>query len=767
MLSLRPPYQIYGNVVVGRDYTDPQQFWYFPGRPRLAVDEHGRPTLRLLLYRDLATVHDETATVGFLFFDTVLSLPDEDKTLQAIAGHLKRDLQLDAEPRLAPLPYRAGTVKLIFLDRVQQLEPPPGGGQGGGQGGGDQPEDWVSVLEGSGVPSLYGENRAIFSVGLTRKAADLVRGSFEGFLPAGVVYDLTYVAMQRAFEVHVEVDWHVVYDYVRTYEEHRFLFYSDDSEKIVAKLVESRVIKITGAIEGVGDEGMQAQFDEVRKQLATFVFEKFFEPKINPQDLLDGNIPRTIMGFLGDLRDGGLPAHFGCSKKELHDDELRTLSIDYTVDRAVERRIAPQGHLSAFWADFDPPVTADDVITVVDSEDSLWRTVSLQAVAVTTFGPSDVQDIVVEVAYGDWTDAGPGASARRSTILLDAAHPTGSVDHWYDPAVGPVAHFRYTVAFGPQAAVGQGVLMTSPWRDTPNGIALVNPAELYRVRSLLFQRSALLSAELFPEVLAHVRYTDAGTGWTFTDSGLLGASGTWTTTFRLPVGSPWEVEYRVEFPQPGAAPLASDWVSTTDDTVTIQDPRQNLFPVRILVGDRANLEELLVDLAYDDPDAGIHDEGSITISKDTVNEVRTWVFHRADPAKQRYRWSQTVIGSDGTVLAPGWVESEASTLVVGASYAAKWTIVPEVVGPPLAASGLARIVVSLRYDDDQHGYHAAKDVTFTAPGEGEGLPLTLQDPTLRSYTYSVRWILANGFEKTAGPLASTDTYLVVSSRPPL
>ena len=118
MLYLNPPFFSYEGVVVGRDYSDPLQFWYYPNRPRLATDEHGRPAIRFLVYKeDLDEIEgDDEVGAGFLFFDTVLSWPEE--TLKKVAQRLKQDLDLDGEPRLAPLLFKQGKTKLIFLDRV-------------------------------------------------------------------------------------------------------------------------------------------------------------------------------------------------------------------------------------------------------------------------------------------------------------------------------------------------------------------------------------------------------------------------------------------------------------------------------------------------------------------------------------------------------------------------------------------------------------------------------------------------------------------------
>ena len=60
--------------------------------------------------------------------DTVLSLPDEENTLNKIRARLKQDLDLSELPRLSPLQYRSGKVKLIFLDKISTppgADPPP------------------------------------------------------------------------------------------------------------------------------------------------------------------------------------------------------------------------------------------------------------------------------------------------------------------------------------------------------------------------------------------------------------------------------------------------------------------------------------------------------------------------------------------------------------------------------------------------------------------------------------------------------------------
>src|SRR5215210_3914334 len=79
MMYLHPPFYMYEGVPVVPDYSDPHQFYCLPNRPHLAVDEHNRPAIRFLVYKenlDEITPEEEHAT-GFLFFDTSLAWPEE------------------------------------------------------------------------------------------------------------------------------------------------------------------------------------------------------------------------------------------------------------------------------------------------------------------------------------------------------------------------------------------------------------------------------------------------------------------------------------------------------------------------------------------------------------------------------------------------------------------------------------------------------------------------------------------------------------------
>ena len=456
MLSLAPPYYIYQGVPVLADAQDPRQFHYLPNRPHFAVDEQNRPAVRFIALKDdpNAPATDDQVT-GFFFFDTSIDWPAE--TLTSVARKIQADHNLDQVPRLVPLLYRKGTVRLMFLDQMTpDPNAPPGSSDGSSSGtatgDGTGPvtpsEKWVTLLESSGVPSLYGENRAIFSAVLTKKATQLLYGAFDGFVPAGVVYDLTFDGLQPAFHIHIDVDWRQVYTFLKEKYAVDLLFFSNDVENIAQKLEEAKIIHFDAAIMGVGDEGLQGQFNDAKKQLTDFVLDNFFKPVPNP-NRPDTSVQDGVISVIQAIRDLGSPVNVGYQRIDLTDDELRTLNIDYDIAVAVERHIAPQGHLSMFFSDYN--LKRDDVVTIVDTADSVFRTADFQVVVSAPFSDDAIDAVTVDVAYGQ--PSPPPANAGLWSFLFR----DGNVQKrsgWYDPSVGDQVQYRYETVFHPAPTAG-------------------------------------------------------------------------------------------------------------------------------------------------------------------------------------------------------------------------------------------------------------------------------------------------------------------------
>lgn len=773
MLYLHPPFYMYEGVAVAPDYDDPYQFYYFPDRPHVAVD-NGHPAIRLLVYK--ANLDDlkpeEESVAGFFYFDTTLEWPEA--TLKKVAKKIQDDRNLDRLPRLSPLLYKSGTVRLIFLDKMTPPPTPPtggGGGTGPGGTGGDtgQPDRWVIKLDSSGVPSLYGENRAIFSTVLTKEATQLIFNAFDGFIPAGVVYDLNFVGMQRAFNVHVSADWEQVYHFLDEKFSLNLVFVNVEIENVVAEMIEKKLIKIEGTIEGVGDEGMENEFNAVRKELTQFVLEKFFNPVPSPDKQDVGkSTPDKAIDFLRNLQTiSMLWPSVGYSRRQVDITEIRTIDIDYTISRAVERKIAPQAHISMFFDDFH--LTRDQVVTVVNGPDDFWRTVDFNLAANADFDGDGLFGVGVDVAYGADSHPGPtGEPTVTWAALLNKAAPNFKKSSWFDPQAGRQYAYRYKTFFTPGAIPGPEQEVKSDWRRDTGNVLVVTPTELYQKRRVEFQLVKNFPGDLFPQAQVEIHYTDPQIGWAYHDSAAIDPSAPRAIfSFRARRAAPPTLSYRYVFAESGGS-RQTDWQTTDSDLVLVMDPRPNLFRVNILVaGDRSKIQELMLNFRYEDPVDGHEETKFIRLNKTNINDPQEWVFAPTDQKRHRYSYSQVLMDADGNLIETGQVQEEKNTLPVGVIYAKRWEVRPELVGPVLSENGLDKIKLSLHYRDEANNVSSEKQLIFVQPGKGEPWPLELKDPSARSYTYDVSYVMQNGFERKLGPLSSSDTFLTLSSVPPM
>ncbi len=771
MLYFHPPYYQYEGMTVLPDYSDPRQFYYFPNRPHLAVDEHGRPAIRFIAFKaDLDQVGpDEEHAVGFLVFDTSLDWPED--VVRKVGRKLQNDLQLTDPPRLAPLLFKSGTVRLMFLDKTTtppepkkdgQATPPPSTPPT--KPAAADEDRWVTALEASGIPSLYGENRAIFSATLSKEATQLMYGAFSGFVPAGVIYNLTFVAMQPAFNVHVEADWSQVYHYLAQRFSADLIFASIDIRDIVSELEENKLVTITASLEGVGEEGMEDEFNEVRKQLQDLVLDKFFKPAVNPNepkfDADDGGMiedARSIRNLINCWPSAGY------SRVELNESEIRTISIDYTVSRAVERTIAPQAHLSLFFEDYS--LTREQVVTVVEGDDAFWKETEFDLSINADFEHEGIAAVGVDVEYGQ---ASNGSVPSAWSFTLDKATPRVKRAAWYDEAAGHHFRYRYTVFFAPNAVPGPQRSISSGWIEHDGSQVVITPSDLYRLRQVEAQVVRSFPFDRYPQIYAHMQYKDANSNWTYSDSALLDqGNARLALAFRTAIDAPLDVDYRYTYLRANNEMIEGAWQTTDEDMVLVQDPVPSQLLVRLVVaGDRTKIANLIVDFKYDDDANDVHENSSVVMDSTTLSKPQQWTVQLANPTKRRYSYNQTLIDTDGNLSQTGWIEDERTTLPVGTVYARLMEVQPQLIGPALGAQQIESIVLHLRYADEANGVSADKQIVFAQPGKGESWSVQLKDASARDYSYEVVYVLNSGFERRIGPISSRDTFLIISSTLP-
>ncbi len=769
MLYLHPPFYEFEDVQIFSDFHDPLQFYYVPAAPHLATDEMGRPAIRFIAFKqnlDELEADDEEA-VGVLVFDTSLGWPEQ--TLESVRQKLRQELELDSEPRLVPLPYRDGTVQLTFLDRktASPIDPDDeNNGNTSSEEADETEQQWVPFLESSGIPSLYGENRAIFSAMLSKKATQLLFGAFEGFIPAGVVYNLTYGGMQRAFRVDVQADWETIYHHLNKSWNVDLVFVNVNTSDILDELEETQLITISSEVNALDDPSIVEEERAVREELQKFILDTFFEPITNPeqQDVGTGiseglSTARSIINMIHHWPT------VGYRRVELDVTRLKTLAIDYTVNQAVERRIAPQAHLSMFFEDFN--ITRDDIVTVVEGDDEFWQTVEFDLAVNANFADHGIHSVVMDVMYGD---GDPEEFDDFWSFLFDAEKDRAKRRAWYAPEIGHNFKYRYTINFLPDALPSPAHVLDSGWREHDSHLLVVSPAELYQARSINVAFGPNFPFDFFPQTVVKTRYVDQDSGWVYEESSILSQQKQAATyDFRVPASASRELLYQVTYLGADGdiiEPPAHEWRSTTDDTILVENPLDDFTITLVIGGDRTKIANLIVDLKYEDLEHSIIESTSIFINQANINERHSWNVPRRNPNLVRYQYSQTLVTVDGNVTYTGWQQSEAPTLIVGEVFAMMMNVHPEFIGPLLAENNVERIRLRLLYEDAQNDHQLENEMIFAGPGKGATWQLQLKDANARHYQYTIDYIMENGFTRTVGPIASRDNFLILSTVPP-
>ena len=221
ILYLTPPILVIEGVTVFPDHEDSLQYYCLPMMPRLTtikdpVTGENVPQIQVLKYRGTA------GNGGFLNFDCNIGL-DQDKR-DEIAEEIKHTMRLRETPHLGDVPFIDGSVRMLLFG-AESAEPAPAGHTGTTGGSGTPPiisstavttsptgnaagPKFVTKIDHSAKPALYGNNQAAFSVALDQSGVTVLEQALKGEMsPIGIVYALDYLALRPAYNVSVNVDW--------------------------------------------------------------------------------------------------------------------------------------------------------------------------------------------------------------------------------------------------------------------------------------------------------------------------------------------------------------------------------------------------------------------------------------------------------------------------------------------------------------------------------------------------------------------------------
>src|SRR5947209_3135602 len=775
MIYLKGPFPIINGVSLMPDHEDPNWFYYMPLAPRLtqALDAGAGqkvPQLQLLKFRGTA------GSGGFLNFDCNVGI--DGPQLDDIAEELKRMMHLRETPKLGPLPLVGGTVRLLLLGASTPDQPASGGkpaaGSSGSSGGSSSSSSataaaaaagpkFVTRIDQSAHPALYGDNQATFSVALDAPGVTVLEQALQGEMsPIGIVYSLDYLGLRPAYNVHLHIDWDRVQKSLDEQFGASFIFFSSQIDTAVDKLVENRAIQMevdTFVPEGEDDSSVIASRDRAVQEVREMITNAFFQPSIDPTkqgpDGWDkaGQFAERLSGLAA---TGGLGGCFSYKKTDYTRIDKKMLDVNMSERTTVRRSIYPQGHLAGLFQVLrDQHLDLNRFVVPVNLDDPWFQRRQVNVISRANFDEDSVNSLNVQLRYGN----------DGKSVLLEPNHLTDKVD-WASNLDGSSVKrdvsYQYTVSFKSVDGTQRPPSIDSPLLNTQTDNLEIDPRRLYSIIHVPITAVGF-PWQKYPTVQVQVRYTDEQNGLREQQSFLLNSDRTsqdWkvfvlnrqSTTF----------EYKLIFRGADGHDLEKAWVSTDQQQIIIRAP----FPSSRKVDVVANVswdkvQNVFVDLFYDDPADNISQQSSLSFSK-TDPMPKSFSVEMRDPSRRRVAYESTVLFTDGRMVqVPRSYTLDARIIVRSDSKGHKIVnIRPQ--AADFADLKIKQIVVQAKYEDLGNGLSFAGQSVLTKPESVGTFEFDYVDPNQSKYSYQASVQFTNGLSRDTDWQTSDDADLVIA-----
>jgi len=386
-----------GTLTLYRDHASPSTFHYLPGPPQTVI-ENGVSRCQLLRFRG-------TGQSGG-FFSLQVELQHDAGSLQSARDQLASRFGVD--PNLVPVLFDQGMARLSVLDfhpaeaatprHADTTSSPVATGA------------FVENVIGSTVPSLLGQQQAIFSVKLTPEGSTLLESALRGgSAPVLVTYDLQFTGLSPALGIRARAHYQMSYDYLRTRFQANTLYFKTDLDREAEQLVRQGGIEIEDVdYQGV-DAATRTQRDaEVRATVSQLMQGLFFRPAPSPATagVYTGSAPPGADAYWAS--QGRPQIAFMMRNLEQHEEDL--ITYDLTESHVGTSHISPQGALQLpsgtdisklmldVTTDWPPPITQVRAFTPSGGD---WLDVT--AIEVNLRQGNDLHTLVLTPAQRDLT----------------------------------------------------------------------------------------------------------------------------------------------------------------------------------------------------------------------------------------------------------------------------------------------------------------------------------------------------------------------------
>jgi hypothetical protein len=724
MLYLNPPYFMINGVSIFPDHADPLQFYYLPMMPHLSMvkDSSGKqlPQLQLIEYTGAA------GSGGFINFDVNLGLDSD--ALADVSQELKRQAKLTDNPRLSPVTFVDGTVRLLILgaQSPDPSAPPPPANAASAQPDGPK---FVVKVQNAAKPSLYGDNQASFSVQLDQYGATILEQALQGEMaPVAVIYSLDFIALRPAFHVHLHVDWDRVHHFMDDHFSGGFLFFSADIDKAVDKLIEDRVITIdvdTFVPDGDLSHSASSDKDRAVAQVYDMIKDTFFQPSMPPMTGDGVNSAVETARSISQLLANGGAALCSMKKTDLTQVDKKTLDVNISERTAVQRTIYPQAHLAGLFDTLKKTgVGLDRFIIKVDLDNPWFQRRKLNITTKADFDADSIASIDVNLDYG--------GNIKSVTLTKDA--PQAALE-WTsrlqnNQMIRPV-NYTYTVNFRGDidATMRPNQLTSDPMVAIGDGLDIEPRADLYAI-TVIPIRADNLPWDRYPNVEVECRYVDETNRLKQSASAILNSTAqetSWPLFIRDRTKRAFE--YRLTFALAAGGTKVTPWTMTDDGKIDINDPYPSKVTLTVMAAvDWSNASQVLVYVAYPGKDNPTAHQNFIL---NAASPPQVFVAERQTQTDDTIYYEVRVLGAHGGVkTVPGSVTTDQYLVIQDGMQGHQIvTVQPEQISFP--KKHVSEIDVQLRYVDVKNALNLTSTMKLAQMTDAQRFAFDYVDPAIR------------------------------------
>ncbi|MGK7912257.1 MAG: hypothetical protein AB4050_12385 [Synechococcus sp.] len=757
MLTFEQPTLEIDGTLLYADHAIPNQFYYVAPNPHLAI-VNNRPMFDLYMYT-VALEHSVLSGTkipyelgaGFMNMGVECVIPPA--TLRTVRSRLADRVGiLETDIVLAPVHYTDGTVSVIALDEMQNLE-----GEAGAAASDrrlDNRPKFVERILGAGKPSLLSNLRSIFSLKLSQEGAAFLEGLYsQGAAPVGVVYALEFYGLSPAVDVTIHANLSRIHKHFGGGLGGQYAWFKADINAGIDFLSEQSAIDIQITSQMTGEAAQKS------KQLALELFkERIVQEMFKPSTPLNSlrQASTAAAALTGAASSGVAASSTGGGQISLtlkanlrYEDKFVTYSFNERLPQ--KRTHAPQAFLPLLVSQ----QMLRERIHRVPLDNQFFQTVE-----VLTTGPlkeeftsMGIRQVAANFEYGD----------KQQTLLF---RPDSTGDKIFGAQRNGRDSLAYTVQLVYEFLPNNGI-------DT-DSFEYALPPETRVGQSLTINPNrdfGMLKVEVEPgRIHESVKQIDVRLSYDAPDAEFaaseqfrieLPSSLQQPLQWRVRTAEPIEPAYQVQVTY-----VFSDgtvWEDApskrSDPLVRIDAPfsqERSLFIRPNVIAE--SITEIDLEVQYTDEDRSYQREFLVKLLPSFASTELRWPIF--DPNKQMIRYRETTF-EPGFTHEGEWLETTDGSVVVGEKNSRAVTVTVRLIGGTLKDAGIDALLVTLEQLEAD-----ARHEIFFAPGEAMVQPVLFTIPpgsTLR-YRWRSQTFKQDGSISLSDWLESEMTQLIISLR---